>query len=293
MDSVMERRNLLAGLVILVVGMFAMTGVASAHTANQKAKQAVEKPICVVHSLPSFVDQGEFENHSSVADVIEVECEPVYAEHFVQISARELASRCKIDWAKSHSLPELTVGPTIKGVQLDDDGNAEVAFLAGPSCAAGEVLISAHLEEAPYTTVTTGYTIEAPKHTPEGVTVVGATGAENQVESDFDSSLYAIVQVEFPSVFAEQEVVVAAEQLSSRCHIPPKLIWATGSAEHPSLQFGEVATLKLDNNGNAFAVIDAEESCASGLSLVEASLVTAPYTTFTTEFEILEPQETI
>ena len=35
----------------------------------------------MIHTLPdSFMDQGEFGTASSVADVIEVECEPVYAE---------------------------------------------------------------------------------------------------------------------------------------------------------------------------------------------------------------------
>ena len=55
----------------------------------------------MVHALPSsFMDQGEFENASSVADIIEVECEEVYAEKYVRISANELYSRCdkKLYW---------------------------------------------------------------------------------------------------------------------------------------------------------------------------------------------------
>jgi hypothetical protein len=51
--------------------------------------------------------------------------------------------------------------------------------------------------------------------------------------------------------------------------------------------------VRLDNNGNAFVLILAEESCASGSSLIEASLVKAPYTTYTTEFTIESPHETI
>jgi hypothetical protein len=298
MESVMERRNLLAGLVILVVGLFALTGTASAHrTSTQGSKPAVaEPPVCVVHSLPSFTDQGEFGFHSSVADVIEVECEAVFAEQYVQISDHELASRCEITWAKGHSKPEIVKGATVKKVKLDDAGNAEVAFIAGPSCAAGETLVSAHLEEAPYSTVTTAYTVVAPHDTTTGVSVVGAENKPFQVEDDFDSSLYAIVQVEFPSVYAEQEVEVAAEQLFDRCQVAPHLVWAipaeAGKAFTIGLHFGETVKLKLDNNGSAFAVIDAEESCASGTSLIEASLVKAPYTTKEAEFEVQSPHET-
>jgi hypothetical protein len=53
------------------------------------------------------------------------------------------------------------------------------------------------------------------------------------------------------------------------------------------------ASQKLNDDGYANAVIAAEESCASGTSLIEASLVEAPYTTLTTEFTVDPPHETI
>jgi hypothetical protein len=286
---------------VLLVGLFVLSGTAQAHrvtasTIKKKSNEVeVEVPaneLCIVHSLPSFIDQGEFETHSSVADLIEVECSAVFAEHYVEISAHELASRCPVDWIKGHSPPMVETGPSVKKVQLDDAGNAEVALLAGPSCAAGEVLISAHLEEAPFSTVTTAFTVLAPNNTIPGVLVFGATGKNVQVEDDFDSSLFAIVQVEFPSVYAEEEVVIAAEQLFARCHVPPKLIWV-GSGLFVLGSGTEFARVKLDDNGNAFVLILAEESCASGTSLIEASLAKAPYTTYTTEFTIESPHETI
>jgi hypothetical protein len=40
----------------------------------------------------------------------------------------------------------------------------------------------------------------------------------SQVEDASDSSLAAILKVQFPPVYAEQEVEVAAEQLSARRH---------------------------------------------------------------------------
>ena len=103
MTGVMERRNLVAGLAIFVVAIFAVTGTASAHLAHHKKAKAPRNEqtdpgtpeTCVVHALPSsFMDQGEFGNASSVADIVEVECEEVYAEQHVTISANELYSRC-------------------------------------------------------------------------------------------------------------------------------------------------------------------------------------------------------
>ena len=46
------------------------------------------------------------------------------------------------------------------------------------------------------------------------------------------------------------------------------------------------------NDGNAFAVLFGNYSCASGSSMIEASLENAPYTTYTTDFTIEPPQPT-
>ena len=53
---------------------------------------------------------------------------------------------------------------------------------------------------------------------------------------------------------------------------------------------GEEAWVQLDNDGNAFVVLIGNSSCAAGTSLIEASLVNAPYTTYTTDFTIEPPQ---
>ena len=93
----------------------------------------------MIHTLPgSFMDQGEFGSASSVADVIEVECEPVYAEKFVRFSASELYSRCddKLYWTiptKPFDLLTAKSGPSFS-VELDNDGNATAVVLGGPSC---------------------------------------------------------------------------------------------------------------------------------------------------------------
>ena len=48
---------------------------------------------------------------------------------------------------------------------LDNDGNAFVVLVGNSSCAAGTSLIEASLENAPYTTYTTNFTVEPPQPT--------------------------------------------------------------------------------------------------------------------------------
>ena len=167
---------------------------------------------------PSFMDQGEFGNSSSVADIVEVECEPVYAEHTIRFSANELYSRCEHHLSWSLPYPYSPQSGSSFSVTLDNDGNATAVIWGGPGCAAGESLISAHLEQAPYTTVTTPFTVLPPRPSPPGVYALPS----EEVENEETSSVATIVQVEFPPVFAEEDVNINAEQLYSRCHIPPQ-----------------------------------------------------------------------
>ena len=292
----MERRNLLAGLAVLALSLFMLSGTAFAHATHHKQAKphgvGGTPETCVVHALPpSFMDQGEFGAASSVADIIEVECEEVYAEKYVRISANELYSRCdkKLYWRTPGNGVGGPTGPSIS-VELDNDGNATAIVIGGPSCAAGESLISAHLESAPYTTVTTGFTVLPPRPTTPGVFVTPA----NKIESETTSSVATIVQVEFPPVFAEEYVNVDFAQLFARCHEGEKtevlqmdqygFAPFVGNVEHESVQ--------LDNDGNGFFVLIGNSSCASGTSLIEASLENAPYTTYTANFTIEPPQPT-
>ncbi len=300
MTSVMERRNLVAGLAIFIVAIFALSGTASAHLAHHKraktnteATDPTETPeTCVVHALPSsFMDQGEFDNASSVADIVEVECEEVYAEKDVTISANELYSRCAkhLYWTEPSDF-DPSSGPSTT-VTLDNDGNATAIVMGGPSCAAGESLISAHLDVAPFTTVVTGFTVLPPKPTEPGVYVTPAKKVEGEVNSD----VATIVQVEFPPVFAEEPVNINASQLYSRCHVDPKLEFVEVTSEGPRVrteESEETTGVTLDNDGNAFLVLIGANSCAAGSSMIEASLENAPYTTYTTEFEVEAPHPT-
>ena len=78
------------------------------------------------------MDQGEFKSNSSIADIIEVECEEVYAEQYVRISANELYNRCdgNLYWRTPYGDRE---GHNANfQVQLDNDGNATAIVSAGP-----------------------------------------------------------------------------------------------------------------------------------------------------------------
>ena len=310
----MERRNLLAGLAVLALSLFVLSGTAFAHAAHHKkakprsAGSTTPAETCVVHSEPgAFMDQGEFGSASSVADVIEVECEPVYAEKYVRITDNELYSRCdnSLYWRTPYGHDEeankygFVTGRGIT-VELDNDGNATAVVLGGPSCAAGETLVAAHLESAPYTTFTTGFEVLPPRPTPTGVSV--EPGGENPnafpaTESETTSSVATIVQVEFPPVFAEEPVNVDFAQLEARCHVCPYTeVITMGRYGYPHVEKGNESdtpgdtTLWLDNDGNAFAILIGNASCAAGSSLIEASLENAPYTTVTTEFTISPPE---
>ena len=297
----MERRNLLAGLAVLALSLFMLSGTAFAHAAHhKKAKPHAEggsgsAETCVVHAMPNaFMDQGEFGTSSSVADIIEVECEEVYAEQHVRISANELYSRCakhlywRTPYHENRAPLSYEEGASFS-VELDNDGNATAIVLGGPSCAAGESLVSAHLESAPYTTVTTVFTVLPPRPTTPGVYVT----PETKVEGEFYSDVATIIQVEFPPVFAEEPVNVQGSQLFARCkewpHTEAIVMGEYGPEVESDLEEG---TLYLDNDGNAFVVAIGNSSCAAGTSLIEASLENAPYTTYTADFTIEPPQPT-
>jgi hypothetical protein len=100
---------------------------------------------------------------SSVATVIRVEFPSVQAEKFVNIKSDELNTRCRggIDWWG----PLETFfgsGPETQ-VQLDNNGNAFVVAIAGPSCASGTSTITADLTTVPFTTLLTTFTVLSPR----------------------------------------------------------------------------------------------------------------------------------
>ena len=286
----------LAFLAVLAVSAIAATtpGAAQgrpAHSASTARSAATDGPApatCIVHSLPTFTAQGEEATAATVADVVEVECNPsVYGTGSrVKITASQLFTRCegKLTWYVPNPFAVERDRPGVS-VALDADGNATVALLAGPGCAAGESLVAAHMEDEPFETFTTSFTVLPPHNTTPGVSVLPAV----QVEDAVSSSVATIVQLAFAGG-SEKRVHIASEELFDRCRRAPHLhlIRMNGAEEESP----EAAGVELDNNGSAFVIAIGDGSCAEGPSLIEADLESKPFTTFMTTFTVQPPQPT-
>ncbi len=288
----MDRRSLGAGLMVLASSMLLLAGTASAHG----AAQATTSGSCTVVSLPSFVAQGEFGYAASVGDVIEVSCNPyTYGTgQEVTITASQLNSRChNIKWYvpnNSDDEVEPQWGASAR-LHLDADGNANVGLIAGPDCFAGESLITLDENEAPYETFTTSFTVLPPTTTTQGVYALPSS----QVEDSNSSAVVTLVEAEFKGG-SERYVRLASEQLYDRCRGGGS-IWLPGSETEDGVaptiekfEYSSETEIRLDNDGNGFALAIGSDSCDEGVSLIEADLTEAPFTTETTTFNIEAPR---
>lgn len=278
-------------LALCVAGT--LTAAQAQARSTTRASAAAQTSTCVIRSLPSFVAQGEFAETATVADAIEVECNPfVYGTGAeVTITAAQLYSRCghDITWYNPNEYGEFreAEGSSVN-LHLDVDGNANVGLIAGPHCMAGESLITLDQDESPYETFTTSFQVLPSVNTAPGVYAMPAS----QVEDAESSGVVTVVEAEFARA-SEARVRVAARQLYDRCQGGEKLIWARENRElvaGPELD--EKTALELDDNGNGFALAIGSDSCAEGTSLIEADLEESPFTTATTEFTVLPPQPT-
>ncbi len=105
---------------------------------------------------------------SSVATVIQVEFPSVQAEKVVNIRSQELFTRCAVAPHLTWVGPDqvlLGAGVNNVNVTLDNNGNAFVVVLGGPSCASGPSTIVAELTTVPFTTYTTHFRILSPRPT--------------------------------------------------------------------------------------------------------------------------------
>jgi hypothetical protein len=298
----MERRNLGAGLAVLASSFMLLGGVASAH--GVAAGTSTTATGCTVKSLPSFVAQGEYGYTASIADVVEISCDPyTYGTgQEVSVTASQLASRChNLAWIvpnNSYDEPEVQVGQTVH-LNLDADGNATASLIAGPDCMPGESLITLDENESPYETFTTSFMVTPPANTTQGVYALPSS----QVEDSGSSSVTTVVEAEFKGG-GEKYVRLASEQLNDRCH-DGGLVWVPGYVTEYLNEDYSVASIKkaedgysgeneteirLDDNGNGFAVAVGIDSCLEGTSLIEADLVESPFTTETTNFTVVAPK---
>jgi hypothetical protein len=323
-EKVMERRSLMAGTLALIGSMLLMAGTASAHSTAVPAGEKAEAANCKIYTLPGLMRQGEFGNVGSVGDIVNVECNPAVfpGGTVVELSDAQLQSRCLgltggkeffhgVGWVNpnefSKGTPAIAVGNSIK-VELDGDGNVNVALIAGPNCAVGGTVISGHTEVGKGNTTVesfaAGFAVEPAKPSPEGATLM----PKEQVEDEESSSVATLLQVEFPS--SEAKVRVAAPELFSRCEVAPfglpeaKVIWVrpdfTGIpvgigkelAGGIAVEAGGQEALKTDNDGNAFVIALGAESCKPGKSYFEVDEEASPFTTEEPSFTILPPQPT-
>jgi len=281
-----------ASVLILALGgspAVAQAHAATTHSVSTAAGAASTAATCTIHSLPSFVAQGELAQAATVADVIEVECDPlIYGTGSkIKISASQLFSRCgkKDVWYALNPFREEADTAGIS-IELDADGNATVAVLAGPKCQSGESLVSAHMEERPYETFTTSFVALPPAPTPPGVYALPSA----QVEDADSSSVATIVEAEFAGA-SEKTVRIGSEELFRRCEVKPHLHWIEeDGTDHEDVS--ELDGIPLDNDGNGFVIVVGDSSCEPGASLIEADLESNPFTTQTTEFTIQPPQPT-
>jgi hypothetical protein len=305
-----HRRRLPAVGALALLVAFAASGVTAmtpnaaharaAHPASAIATAAAVPPAtCVVHSLPSFIAQGEnisnaqgeavaqVNTEATVGDVIQVSCDPnLYGTGSkVRITASQLFTRCqgRVTWYVPNPFSE-TVNSRGVTVRIDADGNATVALRAGPECTTGESLVTAHMEEEPFESFTTSFSVLPPVTTTPGVFALPAT----QVEDSSSSGVATIIETEFAGG-SEKFVHIASEELFHRCQALPHLRWVRmdGTKEE---DVAEVGPVQLDNDGNAFVIALGDASCAEGPSLIEADLLSKPFTTFMTDFTIQPPQ---
>jgi hypothetical protein len=269
--------------VVLVLSATAAIAPVGANAQSSGSSAAT----CVIHSLPSFVAQGEGTAAATVGDVVEVECDPMAygTGSKIKIIASQLFSRCRDQLSWWVPNPYARVDGRGVTVALDADGNATVALLAGPGCQAGESLISAHMEEAPFETFTTSFTALPPMTTPPGLFAL----PDAQVEDALSSGFATIVQAEFENG-SEKTVRIGSEELYDRCRAAPHLHWI--GIDRSDDGGSEVTGVPLDNDGNGFVIAIGDASCAPGVSLIEGDLEGKPFTTFTTPFTILPPQPT-
>jgi hypothetical protein len=126
----------------------------------------IEAPASTPTSLHVYPAQEvEDATTSSVATIFYAEFPSVYAGNAVQFTDAQLYDRCQggITWVG----PDETILGYGKSVTttLDNNGNAFVVALAGPSCASGKTLGQVDLTVPEYRTLTTPFTVLSPRVT--------------------------------------------------------------------------------------------------------------------------------
>jgi hypothetical protein len=274
-------------LAVLGSSFLLLTGVASAHSVPAAATSGG----CNVKSLPSFIAQGEFEQAATVADVIEVSCDPFTysAGAEVEVTAAQLYSRChEVTWYEPNVEGSYSTssGNSVR-LKLDTDGNANVGLIAGPKCMVGESLITVDELEEPYETYTTSFEVLPDEASAPELTLLPT----HQVEDSESSGVVTIAEAEFNKA-SEGYVRIGSGQLYARCQEGNHMIIVNedGRDNSGDTSSEETDAIRLDNDGNGFVLLIGSDSCAEGTSLVEADLEQPNFPTETAPFTIEEPK---
>ena len=101
---------------------------------------------------------------SSVAGIFYAEFPSYDSQQQVTFSDDQLYNQChgNIYWYGSEEVL-LSAGTKSASTTLDNNGNAFVIAIGGPSCASGHTLGQVELNAAPYTTYTHGFTVLSPR----------------------------------------------------------------------------------------------------------------------------------
>ena len=132
--------------------------------ATAKTHVTVGAPMTTPPALHAYPSQEvEDATTSSVAAIFYAEFPSVHAGQTVEFSDAQLAARCPVLWVGADE-QILGYGASVT-TTLDDNGNAFVVALAGPSCASGRTLAQADLVGASYRTLTANFSILSPRPT--------------------------------------------------------------------------------------------------------------------------------
>jgi hypothetical protein len=237
---------------------------------------------------------------SDVFAIIQIEANPGFANHSVTIASTQLSSHCSHNPGNEvfygHTAGA-ALSPNSITVPLDNNGNVTV-FVFARDCHPGSDLVEASLNTPPFATAVTRLILKPPQVTPPGVhafpnpEVETSDGGPGQGPA---SQVYFLFNVEADPVFAEQNVTIISNELTSRCGLGSQWVGVSGLAGHfalfPGGSTGDNFSSIADNDGNtAFVFIGS--SCAAGKSTVIAEILNnGP--TFSTQVNILPPAATI
>jgi hypothetical protein len=129
-----------------------------------KTHVIVDKPVTTPAGLSAFPKtEVEDATTSSVAVIFYAEFPSKFAEDTVEFSDAQLFDRCRdgLTWVGPDN-KVLGSGESVT-TTLDDNGNAFVVALAGPSCASGDTLAQAGLVGATHKTLSTDFQVLAPQ----------------------------------------------------------------------------------------------------------------------------------